>query len=70
MKYKLITKNPVNGSIESEKIYSSISQISKDLNQTYCSCYKNYLMNIGEDTKEPKKRTQRLFNNRFSIINA
>jgi predicted HicB family RNase H-like nuclease len=70
MKYKLITKNIITGKVENEKIYPSINQIAKELNQTYCSCQKNYLMNIGEDKKEPKKRTQKIFNNRYSIVNA
>ena len=69
MKFKLITKD-INGKIEAEKVYSSINAISHDLNETYCSCQKNYLMNIGEDTKQPRKRSQINFNKKYSFINA
>ena len=70
MKYILITKDIATGKIESQRTYPSINQIAKDLNQTYCSCQKNYLMNIGEDNKEPKKRSQKMFNTKYSITNA
>lgn len=70
MKFKLITKDIVTGKVEAEKVYPSINQIAIDLKETYCSCQKNYLMNIGEDTKQPKKRTQIQFNKRYSINKA
>lgn len=64
----LITKDINTDQIISEKAYKSINQISKDLNVSYCSCYHNYLLAIGEITKQPKKRSQVKFNKQYQII--
>jgi hypothetical protein len=69
MKFKLIIRNE-NDNIIQEKIYTSINQIAKDLDATYCSCQSNYLMNIGELEKMPKKRSQLIFNKKYTITNA
>lgn len=66
MKYILITKNPETMEVVNEQVFKSINQIVKELDATYCSCYNNYLLNIGE-VKEPKKRSQVLFNRRYTI---
>jgi len=69
MKFKLIVRNEEDKVIQ-ERIYTSINQISKDLNATYCSCQSNYLMNIGELEKMPKKRSQLVFNKKYTITDA
>ncbi len=66
----LITKDINSQEVVSEKAYKAVSQIAKDLNTSYCSCYHNYLLNIGETTKQPKKRSQVLFNKQYKIIDA
>jgi hypothetical protein len=66
MKFKLIVRD--NEHIISEKIYTSINQIAKDLDATYCSCQSNYLMNCGELEKMPKKRSQLIFNKKYTIV--
>jgi hypothetical protein len=66
MKFKLIIRNNEDKIID-EKIYTSINQIAKDLDATYCSCQSNYLMNIGELEKMPKKRSQIMFNKKYTI---
>jgi hypothetical protein len=63
----LITKDMDTDSTISEKVYKSISQIAKDLDTSYCSCYNNYLLTTGEITKQPKKRSQVMFNKQFAI---
>ena len=66
MKYILITKNLDTQEIINEQVFKSINQIVKSLDTTYCSCYNNYLVNIGE-VKQPKKRSQVLFNKKYTI---
>ena len=70
MNFKLIKKDIGNQNVVEERTFKSISQIAKELNTTYCSCYNNYLLNIGESTKQPKKRSQVLFNKQYSIVNT
>lgn len=67
MKYILKIKDISTDSIVSEKVFKSIRQISEELDTSYCSCYNNYLLNIGEITKPPKKRSQVAFNKQYSI---
>ncbi len=69
MKFKLIVRDNDEKVIQ-EKIYTSINQIAKDLDATYCSCQSNYLMNCGELEKMPKKRSQLMFNKKYSIMNC
>lgn len=66
----LITKDINTDQVISEKAYKSISQIAKDLNVPYCSCYHNYLLSIGEITKQPRKRSQIQFNRQYHITDA
>jgi hypothetical protein len=66
----LITKDINTQEVLAEKQYKAINQIAKDLNTSYCSCYHNYLFNIGEITKPPKKRSQVLFNKQYKIVDA
>lgn len=66
----LITKDINTDQVISEKTYKSINQISKDLNVSYCSCYHNYLLTIGEITKQPRKRSQVQFNKQYQITDA
>lgn len=69
MKFKLIVRNDApEGNVIAEKIYTSINQIAKDLDATYCSCQSNYLMNCGELEKMPKKRSQLMFNKKYTIV--
>ena len=70
MNLKLIKKDVYTQNIIEERVFKSIRQIAQELDTTYCSCYKNYLINIGEITKVPKKRSQVLFNNKYSIVDA
>lgn len=67
MKFKLIVRNSEEKIID-EKIYTSINQISKDLEATYCSCQSNFLLNCGELEKMPKKRSQLMFNKKYTIV--
>lgn len=66
MKYNLQTKDN-EGNIISEKEYTSLLQISKDLKTTYCSCYNNFLFNELPDGKPAKKLSQVKFNRRYTI---
>jgi hypothetical protein len=68
MKYILITKDIASQKSINEKTYSSIRQIAKELQATYCSCYENYLMSEEPERPLPKKRSQLKFNSQYKII--
>lgn len=67
-RFKLIIQNPDNQEIISESQFKSINEICKHLRTSYCSCQSNYLLNIGENKKLPKKRSQLIFNKKYKII--
>lgn len=64
-RFKLII-NIQDGNTE-ERLYTSLLQLSKDIDSTYCSVYNNYLFNLGE-MKAPKKRCQLAFNKKYKIV--
>lgn len=68
MQFKLIIKNPDTQEKVSEQIFKSVNEICKHLKTSYCSCHSNYLLTIGEKTKLPKKRSQIIFNKKYSIF--
>lgn len=68
MQFKLIVKNIDTQEPVSEQIFRSINEICKHLKTSYCSCQSNYLLNIGEKEKPPKKRGQLMFNKKYKII--
>ena len=70
MQFKLIIKNTETQEPVSEQVFKSINQICKFLNTSYCSCQSNYLLHIGEKIKLPKKRSQLIFNKKYTIIDV
>ena len=67
MKYILQIKNLETQEMITEKEYSSLLQISKDLNTTYCSCYNNFLFHETPNVKPAKKLSQVKFNKKYTI---
>ena len=64
MKYILIT---LDNNVRKE--FKSLSQMSKDLNTTYCSVYNNFLLHeTPYEVKPPKKLSQVKFNRKYKII--
>lgn len=70
MQFKLIIKNPETQENINTQVFRSINEICKHLKTSYCSCHSNYLLSIGEKTKQPKKRSQIMFNKKYTIIDA
>jgi triacylglycerol esterase/lipase EstA (alpha/beta hydrolase family) len=68
MQFKLIIKNPDTQEPVAEQVFRSINEICKHLKTSYCSCHSNYLLSIGEKDKQPKKRSQIIFNKKYKII--
>ena len=67
MKYTLAIKNPETQEIVSQKEYSSLLKMSKELNVTYCSCYNNFLFHESPNVKPAKKLSQLKFNKKYTI---
>ena len=67
MKYILETRNIENGEVESTKEYRSLLKMSKELNTTYCSVYNNAIYYEQENSQQPKKKSQIMFNKKYRI---
>ena len=66
MKYILEIKN-INGEVVETKVFKSLLEIQKNINETYASIKKNFLLNVNPDEKPSVKFSQKRFDSKYNV---
>ncbi len=66
MKYILEIKNSNNEVVET-KVFKSLLEIQKNINETYASIKKNFLLNVNPDEKPSVKFSQKRFDSKYNV---
>lgn len=66
MKYILEVKDK-DGNIIDKRIYRSLLEIQKSLNETYASIKKNFLLHVNPNEKPSVKFSQKLFDSKYNV---
>ncbi len=66
MKYILEIKNSNNEVVET-KVFKSLLEIQKNINETYASIKKNFLLNVNPDEKPSVKFSQKRFDAKYNV---
>ncbi len=66
MKYILEIKDK-DGNITEKKVFKSLLEIQKNLDETYASIKKNFLLHVNPDEKPSVKYSQKRFDAKYNV---